>query len=399
MTTLGDVSAAAQSYATGLLDTQKAAYDTALLTKQSELEVTQAKLDAARARIAELEGALAPAPTPTPAPAPARRLKPHLAGLLNRQGIPAGKPFRDLGGFVVQDTWGHANPKPGAFDWSVIDESVAWIRANAPWMGVKLRFGAGIWAPAWAKALGGTPIPYAMHQPNAPASPSGASTGRWWSAPGTPYANAWEAFLVALCARYDPVPEVRSINVAMVHMESSEMCLIFGNDSDWAGAGYKEADRQAALLREVDVLTSKAPTTHVDFAFHGLHTIGAGSRFNNGWAGTYQLAAALYEAHSGEQLTAFHTGFGDKTAPGGVLSASGHQAYDTWLTRRYPFDLQTESINNGFSTPEPILRKAVGMGVTSVELPSGWGPWASQPWFAEVNKQLAVNAAARDKGA
>lgn len=60
MTTLDDVTRTASAFATELLVAQAAVFDTALLAQQSELEVTQVKLDAARVRIAELEAAVPP---------------------------------------------------------------------------------------------------------------------------------------------------------------------------------------------------------------------------------------------------------------------------------------------------------------------------------------------------
>src|ERR1700694_4724379 len=101
--------------------------------------------------------------TPTPTPLPPTSLKAPLGGLLDRSGPPTAEYVSVLGGFVVNVHWSDIQPQPGASIpvGNPIDEAIATLHQLDPTgrMGIKVRLFAGIYAPAWAKSLGGPPIP------------------------------------------------------------------------------------------------------------------------------------------------------------------------------------------------------------------------------------------------
>lgn len=322
-------------------------------------------------------------------------MKPPLGGLLNRHGIPDRLPHEHLGGFVLPVDWAALQPSLGApVDSRPFDAADDWITKNAPGMGYKVRPYLGAYAPDEAKALDGGPFTYRWHVP--PHSDGHKPTvGRFWAAPGTPYAKAANDFVRALGAMLDHRPTCRGFDVSATGQESAEVCLLFGSPPP----GYSEADRQAALLHSVDVACAAFPTTHVSIALHALATWesrsgGAATMAGSGWKATVdELQPALWRRH-GTQLSVFHTGLGDKT-----VRADGKaptlDAYAAWFDRKLLFGVQTESLHNGVSHPQQQLGWFAGSGGIYIELPSGWDAWAKEPWFGPLNDRLIANARGR----
>jgi hypothetical protein len=143
---------------------------------------------------------------------PVSSLKPVLTGLLDRQGPPpAAYEGTAVRGFVVKVNWSDIQPAedgPIAAD-NAIDQAIAQVRAVAashPGFGLKVRLYGGIYAPTWAKTLGGAPV-----QVTNPQSGKTATVGRFWT---SAYGDAYADLERKLAEKYDTVPEVREIVVS-----------------------------------------------------------------------------------------------------------------------------------------------------------------------------------------
>ena len=146
-----------------------------------------------------------------PQPAP-ESLKPVLKGLLDRQGPPpadyAGPAVR---GFVVKVNWSDLQRTEGgalAPD-NAIDQAIAQahaLAARVPGFGIKVRLYGGVYAPTWAKTLGGAPVTVTN-----PQTGKSATVGRFWT---DAYGDAYDDLQRKLAAKYDTVPEVREVVVA-----------------------------------------------------------------------------------------------------------------------------------------------------------------------------------------
>src|SRR5262249_12094341 len=121
-----------------------------------------------------------PSPSPSPQVSPYAGIKPALAGLLRRDGAPAAAHPAGLGGLLANVHWAAIQAQAGGpIDTSAIDEAIASQHQldQSGRMGLKIRLFAGVYAPDWAKQLGGAPI--AITDPTTGAS---GTVGRFWSA-------------------------------------------------------------------------------------------------------------------------------------------------------------------------------------------------------------------------
>lgn len=139
-------------------------------------------------------------------------LKPVLTGLLDRQGPPpAAYSGTAVRGFVVKVNWSDLQPTEGGpiASNNAIDQAIAQARlvaATHAGFGLKLRVYGGVYAPTWAKTLGGAPV-----QVTNPQSGRSATVGRFWT---DAYRNAYDDLQRKLADKYDTVPEVREVVVS-----------------------------------------------------------------------------------------------------------------------------------------------------------------------------------------
>jgi hypothetical protein len=217
---------------------------------------------------------------PAAAQAAAQAQKPPIHGLitmgrLNFLDDPAILPDNSMreplthtgvyAGAVINVEWAQIEAAPGRYDFSVIDQGLASLRAyngqNAQArMVAKLRVFAGPVAPDWAKRLAGGPIAITIR--NHP-----ATIGPAWS---SAYRRAWRALQQALAARYDADPLVREVAIASCATMTDEPFVIPLNRDNLPGmtqAGYSDSAMQACLLGALD---DYAPWTQValDFPFN-----------------------------------------------------------------------------------------------------------------------------------
>ena len=97
---------------------------------------------------------------------------------MTRSGPPPTRMVSVMGGFVANVYWRDIQPAAGApiATNNTIDKAIAALHQLDPTgrMGIKVRLFAGIYAPQWAKSLGGPPIQIVDPVTNCCAGPSGA---------------------------------------------------------------------------------------------------------------------------------------------------------------------------------------------------------------------------------
>jgi hypothetical protein len=135
-------------------------------------------------------------------------VKPQLAGVLDRQGMPRKTFWDALDGFVVSVSWADLQPTPFgplAKD-NAIDQAIAAVRKGPTHFHLKLRVNAGVYSPEALKELtgGGVAASYAGYDKLDGTLP------RFW----TPkFAEAYADLQKRLAAAYDTVPEIEQVVV------------------------------------------------------------------------------------------------------------------------------------------------------------------------------------------
>jgi hypothetical protein len=138
-------------------------------------------------------------------------LKSPIIGLIDRQKAPSAAFYGVLGGYVINVNWASLQFAPGGqiTPGNKIDQAIAQVRqANkgGAHLALKLRVFAGIWAPNWAKSIGGAP--FVIRDPSSKAT---GTVGRFWL---PAFGLAYQDLESKLAARYDLVPEIREVTIA-----------------------------------------------------------------------------------------------------------------------------------------------------------------------------------------
>ena len=216
-------------------------------------------------------------PTATsPSPTTSSSLKPALGGLLDRNGAPPAAYVTSLGGFVVNVHWADVQPVAGGplTSNNAIDQAITTVRTlNAQYhvdLGLKVRIFAGIWAPNWAKDLGGSPI--ALINPQNSAE---GTIGRFWS---EQFGAAYDHFEALLAAKYDDVAEVREVTIARCSTFYDEPFIrdtgYTPNVTALLAAGYSLAADETCQREEIQA-SSVWHHTRSDLAFNPYEAIDA----------------------------------------------------------------------------------------------------------------------------
>jgi hypothetical protein len=115
-----------------------------------------------------------------------------------------------MGGFVVNVHWADIQSAPGGpiTANNAIDQAITTLHQidSSGRIGLKVRLFAGIYAPAWAKSLGGPPI-----QIEDPVSGTSGTIGRFWT---DDFGAAYNDLQAKLAAKYDSAPEIREITIS-----------------------------------------------------------------------------------------------------------------------------------------------------------------------------------------
>ena len=209
-------------------------------------------------------------PTPsTSGPASSGGLKPLIGGLVDRNGPPPGTFLGVVKAYVVSAYWSDLEPDAGgpiAPD-NAIDQALATVRGlNASHPGLdlalKLRVYGGIYAPAWAKSLGGAPVAVTNGQ-----SGTGGTVGPFWTAP---FATAWDKFESELAAKYGGVREIREVVIggrcSTVFDEPFERNR--SSINAFLADGYTVSADEHCIEQEIDEAAKLWPTTRVGMAFN-----------------------------------------------------------------------------------------------------------------------------------
>jgi hypothetical protein len=213
-------------------------------------------------------GALTPPSSPGTT-APSGPLKPVLKGLLDRDGQP---PAQYVGpavrGWVVKAYWKDLQTAPGAplTANNVIDQAVAAARRlNAPGLGLglKLRVYTGIYAPDWAKSLGGAPVKVVD-----PQDQQQGTVGRFWT---DEFGRAYADLEQKLAERYDGAAEVREVVVSRCTTFFAEPFIRDKGDKESVAnllaAGFSFDADQTCHRQEIDAHKAWAQThSDVDFS-------------------------------------------------------------------------------------------------------------------------------------
>ena len=323
-----------------------------------------------------------PASTLPPSPSP-RDLKPVLGGLLDRSGAPPTAYAGALSGYVVGVHWRDLQPVSGAAiaPDNPIDLAIAQVAAvNAAdhtHLGLKIRVLAGVWAPEWAKSLGGSPVPVTNPQNGAT-----GTIGRFWT---DPFGEAYDHLETLLAAKYDEVAAVREVTISRCTTFYDEPFIRDASDPSTVGAlisaGYTlEADE--TCQRQEIVAAAVWRHTHSDLAFNPYQVIESSGITHVDEPFTESMmvycrqvlgTACVLENNSlrTPPLPAYAAMYAE------MLSLGAPMAFQTAAAARVG-DLQS------------TLNYALSLGADSVELPSGYESIAAPATFATTNHALAV---------
>jgi hypothetical protein len=326
-----------------------------------------------------------PAPS-TSTTTPSGPLKPLVSGLIDRNGVPPAVYLGVVKAFVVSVYWSDLEPDPDgplAPD-NAIDQAIATTRtlnASHPGldMSLKLRVYGGIYAPAWAKSLGGAPISVENSQ-----SGTSGTVGPFW----TPqFGAAWDGFQAKLSAAYSSVPEIREVVIggrcSTVFDEPFERNR--ASLSAFEADGYTMAADEQCLEQEIENAASLWPGTRIGMAFNPFQVM-------TGKPGTVD------EAFTEQMMELCRSRLGPRCVlendsiryppQGGAYG----QMYATMTSLGPPIAYQTATmakIGNLIET----LQWATQQGASSVELPDGYANTVTPADLQTPSNALETEAA------
>jgi hypothetical protein len=326
----------------------------------------------------------APSSSPSPVPSPSLVLKPILSGLLDRNGTPPISYVTSLGGFVVDVRWSDLQPlREGPIAaGNAIDQAITSARTlNATYhldLGLKLRVLAGVWAPQWAKNLGGSPISLIN-----PQSGAAGSIGRFWTAP---FGEAYDQLESLLAAKYDTVPEVREVTVSRCTTFYDEPFIrdsgYTPNDTALLDAGYTLAADENCQREEIGA-SAVWQHTHVDLALNPYEVVDAGGSTRGDELFTESMMQYCRQILSSRCVLENNS---LRTPP----LQSYLAMYATMQSLGKPIAFQTAT-GSRIGSLAATLAYAISLGANSVELPGGYESLGTPSSLAATNHALAVN--------
>lgn len=325
-----------------------------------------------------------PAPTPTTTSS-AAGLKAPVRGLLDRHHYPKGFDTV-VKSFVVSVPWSQLQASAGGplIHPNAIDDALA--KAQATGMTVKLRVGAGIDAPDWAKQIGGDPVPltYTGATVKHAGEPAG-TIGRFWL---PAFGRAYDDLQVKLAAAYDDNPALAQVAITRCSTIFSETYL-----------------RNTKDQRNVDALLAAGFTRAADDVCHDQqmqsHLVWTHTRssltFNPYQSISADGSVKQDMAYALTQMTQCREVLGRRCVLENYSLSSDRindpqygQIYDTMRRLGSPFDFQTATmakVGDLFG----VLGYARSVGATSVELPTGYTAY-SPVQFTPYQEGLSSNS-------
>ncbi len=382
-------------------------------------------------KVVQFSACVTPTPTATPAPTPTPTggVKPALSGSMDRGGdwlnciqssaqnpLPVTTCFNQqiaaksyLHAQTFEIDWSFVEPSQGVYNWQYIDDAIAAVAGRG--MRMRLKVETGVYSPAWAKSLGGAPVPFQ----NSNTYLNGEQTvPRYWTAG---YKAAYNAFMGAMAARYDNNSSVAEVETCSVGLVSCESVLIQANDitkSDGKRngqhlyeAGFNDSLHMQSMVDDLNYMLSVWHKTRIVMTIQPFHLLGT-CPGNCGDAGgvpqiTYDFIDGnhVVETPLGGNVTVtglailspsqalfFHTGLGPKEIGGTAAQPTGdattiglyNYVYNAngvhnRSNRVYAAPLQTETYGRLDVAWAPALNYACGLGAISVELPHGYSGW------------------------
>lgn len=334
-------------------------------------------------------GTSTPTGTSTVSPGPSGTtsgVKPVIVGLIDRQGPPPRAMLSVVHAYVVKVNWADLQPQPFgpiAAD-NAIDQALARVRQPdfaAVGMVLKLRVFAGIGAPAWAKALGGSPVAYVNNQ--AGGSVAGGSIPRFW----TPaFAAAYADLQAKLAAKYDQVPAIREITVSQCSTIFDELFVRQpgdqANDQGLLAAGYTRAADEGCIASAIRAHAVWKHTTS-DIDFSPFPNVADPSK-------SPDLAYTESVMHTCRAVLGIRCGLENNAISTDKLAVPQfQQLYAAMHALGPPIVLQTAA-EKRLGDPAAVLSAAVHVGANSVELPAGYPRWPLSV-LAAASKELGAN--------
>jgi hypothetical protein len=323
-------------------------------------------------------------PTSSPSQSPTSQpvtLKPVLAGLLDRNAQPPASYLSVMGGWVVNVRWADIQPARGApiVANNAIDQAIATLHQIDPSgrMGLKVRLYAGIFAPEWAKSLGGAPIPI-----EDPTSGTAGTIGRFWT---DDFGIAYRDLQAKLAAKYDSAPEIREITISRCMTVYAEPFIRDAANpaavSALMAAGFT-VDADQRCHRE-EILAHQVWThTRSDLSFNPYQNLGGGPRSDEAFTELMMsfcrstLAARCVLANN--SLRVFSQG------------PNYDAMYASIKAQGPPIVFQTATLAK-VGDLRATIQAAINLGAASVELPVGYQSVSVSAWSA-YNSGLAANA-------
>ncbi len=307
-------------------------------------------------------------------------LKPDIGGLIDRGSGPhtptGGSSFSVppstwqsvVNGFVVNATWADLQPKKGGpiASHNIIDQAIAATPAHEH---IKLRIWAGEYAPDWAKALDGGPLPTA----------SGLGIGPWWK---HDYMAAYADLQTKLAALYDAVPQIRNVTISGCMTLYAEPLLKDDVNSGTEltaliAAGYTNSKDQNCQQKAI-AAHAVWTTTHQSFSFNPY------SNLNPSTPGTDEaFTESLMDdcvTTLGKRCSLENNSIRYPNNPGAYEQMYAHMVADQ-IAYGVAIDFQTATLSKLNTAPEQGLGAALhwacggysaGVHASSVELPAGY---------------------------
>lgn len=309
-------------------------------------------------------GVPSPSGTSVATPAPGQ-LKPVLSGLLDRTGAPLPEYYGTLAGYVVNVHWGDLQPAQGGpiAANNAIDQAIAQVRGiNASahmHLGIKVRIYSGLYAPEWAKRLGGSPIPVAD-----PQTAQNGTIGRFWT---DAFGQAYATLQAELAAQYDQVPEVREVTISRcmtvfaepfirdIASPSTVQALVAAGFSAQADVGCQQGEITAHLAWH---------HTRSDLSFNPYQVINSDGSTGTDEGFTEQMMDYCRKI-LGRACVLGNNSLRTKLPPAYVAMYAKMQSLGP------PLAIQTATLGR-VGDLNGTLAYAVTLGANSVELPSGY---------------------------
>jgi hypothetical protein len=317
-------------------------------------------------------------PSSTNTTAPSGPLKPVLQGLLDRDGQPPpGYIPTALRGWVVKAYWKDLQKTQGGpiTENNAIDQAIAAARKLG--VGLKLRVYTGIYAPDWAKSLGGGPVSVVD-----PQDKEQGTIGRFWT---EDFGKAYADLEQKLAAKYDTVPEVREVVVSRCTTFFAEPFIRDKGDkgsvANMLGAGFSFDVDQTCHREEIDAHKVWLQThTDVDFSpYQDIEKKGVNS-VNEGFT---ESIMDYCRTNLGARCVL------ENNSIRTPVQANYAAMYDRIKAMGPPISFQTANPNK-IGDLLSTLMWAAQEGANSVELPSSYQQSSPQT-FAAANDALVNN--------